>query len=74
MTERDPRIDPQPGDIFRHPLCKRVTVLSRSCERLSYEVWETAYEAALPQWREWAKGAEVIHVASTKEPERATHD
>lgn len=61
--KRDPRLDPKPGDVLRHALCKRVTVVELCDQRMAYEVWENAFDTTLGQWRQWAKDAEVIHAA-----------
>lgn len=66
-SERDPRVDPRPGDV----LCKQEKRLMFSrwvkcvlgCEILYSDIAGQACAASSRGWRKWASNAEVIHVA-----------
>jgi len=71
MTERDPRVDPQPGDIIRfggryggtfiEVLDPHGARLSRTDVSFIHDGIEAAI--SLNPWREWAKSSEIIRTA-----------
>ena len=68
---RDPRVDPRPGDVVMFGpqwQLERYAVLSVADGRVSYELGplRPVLQATIREWRAWAKGGEVLHVA----PER----
>lgn len=64
---RDPRLDPQPGDVIRHGLYTR-RVTERGEESVVYVQTHGLHEAAsswidvsdMNDWREWADGSTVV--------------
>ena len=62
---RDPKIDPQPGDVLRKKkLQRRVTDLNGSfvhCRESGPKGYERFVLDYTDQWKRWAKNAEVIH-------------
>jgi hypothetical protein len=78
MNERDPRIDPRPGDVLRLDWGKRGTKTRTVRTRGPLAGWPDGVTGTevirTPQpfgcytmagWRRWAKNAEVIHKAET---------
>lgn len=69
MTKRDPRKDPEPGDVVvKRGVCSR-KVVAATCGNVKYrllnpgvdhDVYGIMFHAS---WQRWAKGAEVMHVA-----------
>jgi hypothetical protein len=59
MPERDPRVDPRPGDKVRDcVVCRRYDLT------LTYHDAQGNLEScSLESWRKWGKDAEVIHAA-----------
>ncbi len=73
-TTRDPRVDPQPGDVLQKFTARHGGESRSYIERSVTQRWNTpGYEdriffgvegsVLLPVWRKWAKGAKVIHAA-----------
>jgi hypothetical protein len=71
MTARDPRIDPQPGDILRGNGQVR-RVMAREGDRLRCASGEYDYRMLIDNWRKWCRlnGATAVQVAasSPREP------
>ena len=71
MIHRDPRIDPQPGDILRDPNDQFPRkVLKRQGDRVMVEMG--AYNhgwRGLATWRKWAAGTQVVIVTSAADQE-----
>jgi hypothetical protein len=74
QSKRDPRINPQPGDVLRDgPLVATVTKALKT--RVDYDLTQPNHPSPLYRapmhchqtiksgWRKWAKDAEVLHVA-----------
>jgi hypothetical protein len=64
--ERDPRIDPQPGDILRgNGQIRRV--LAREGDRVRCASGEYDYRMTLDNWRKWCRlnGATAVRVAAS---------
>jgi hypothetical protein len=53
MSERDPRVDPRPGDVLRGGGLRREVIDLGDVYGAPYQEW-------LAKWREWAANAEVV--------------
>jgi hypothetical protein len=72
MSERDPRIDPQPGDVLMigpQWQCERYEIIGQSSEKIGYgrflltvryRMGESEHTAAIEDFRKWARNAEVV--------------
>ncbi len=68
MTQRDPRVDPRPGDELFKDGKERVVVGRRErCGAAWFDIYydgaDRRYRCTDYTWRKWAKDAEVLHVA-----------
>jgi hypothetical protein len=64
--ERDPRVDPKPGDVLLigpQWQSERYEVISSMCGVVCYILGDSRQACLLREWREWAKGAQVIRKA-----------
>ena len=59
MSERDPRLDPQPGDILRGDDKIRL-VISRDGDMLICETWGRRYRMRVGGWREWCEKSDAV--------------
>ena len=59
MTNRDPSIDPQPGDILRGDGKVR-RVLKREGHMLICETWGKRYPMQLDTWQEWCQNSDAV--------------
>jgi hypothetical protein len=62
MNARDPRIDPQPGDVLLGQDGLRRQVFRRNGDALRIGDATSSYRMRLDQWREWCEksGAEAV--------------
>lgn len=69
MANRDPRIDPQPGDVLarqgRDYKTLRRSVVWRRLERVRFKSGDSATEREvyLVSWMEWSREADIIRTA-----------
>lgn len=79
MSERDPRINPLPGDVLIYGpqwQLERCEVIGLIKHGVRYRLWGGEVACLIGQWREWMRGAEVIRrhedcPADVREAERA---
>jgi hypothetical protein len=71
MNLRDPRVDPQPGDVIRQQPSKLdITVTERSGDHVAWKSRRDANSWTLSGWVNMvAKGAQIVKRAAAKEGE-----
>jgi hypothetical protein len=71
MQPRDPRVDPQPGDILRGNGQVR-RVMAREGDRVRCASGEYDYRMLIDNWRKWCRlnGATAVQVATSSRGER----
>ena len=64
MSERDPRVDPRPGDVVCHSDRRRRAVSHVEYDLVSGEHFDargfSLFDCWITTWRDWARGGEVI--------------
>ena len=62
---RNPRIDPQEGDVLEHQSGERRAVIARQLEdsKVRYRDGSTVSECSAIEWREWAKQTSILGLA-----------
>lgn len=76
MSERDPRVDPKPGDVLIYgPQWQRTRseVIATTLTGVAHAIDGSDHSigVSLKKWREWMRGAEVIHRAEETSTEDA---
>lgn len=69
MSERDPRVNPRPGDVvLGKDAASVVSCIKSTSKRVHYQIGPLRAVNTMPitEWRRWAKDAEVIHKADTE--------
>ena len=71
-AERDPRLDPRPGDVVRKGRISRF-VLERDGNRIDYAKrvggvsrFSGSFGCWITTWQDWTRGATVLHVAEVQ--------
>lgn len=70
MTERDPRQDPLPGDVFMigpQWQSERYEILGVGTNIVHYRMSEALLSASLRDFRDWAKHADVLETSRNAE-------
>jgi hypothetical protein len=62
MDMRNPRLDPQQGDVLEHYSGQRRLVLARAAEdaMVRYREGDMVADCSETQWREWAKDTSIL--------------
>ena len=68
MSERDPRVDPRPGDVVGHRILGKLEVTQVVFDAVDYRFAESKdkgvrFRSSLDTWRWWCRGAEVVAAA-----------
>ena len=74
MKDRDPRVDPQPGDVLiMGPQWQRdrYSVIGITSGNVHYELgpMRAILQTTVERWREWSASAEVVETACSREQE-----
>ena len=74
QIDRDPRIDPRPGDVLRvqHGGMPRYAgVMHRDGDDVTWGYAQADAPSPLSGWRLWAKNSEIVHLAPANTEDRS---